>query len=371
MIMVTGALVASVFVSGCAAHDVADDPTQASEQPGAPVQVTDLLGRQVTVPADIDAVAAIGSGSLRIVVYADAADMVVGIEQSETKAPIARPYTLAHPELLELPIIGAGGPDSAPDAEALASAAPDVIFAAQMLDAVSADKLQQATGIPVVVLSYGDLGNFSDDFFTSLDLAGTVLGKAERTDAVVEFIEDALDDLAARTANIPEAEQPTVFVGALGYKGLHGLESTQARYAPFSALRVRSVTAGLQQSGSVMIDKEQLLTWDPDYLFVDLSGLSLVREDVRTNGALYRGLSAVQNSTVHAQLPFNNYSTNVGTALADAYYIGTLLYPEQFAEVDPALRADEFYTFLVGAPVYGQLTALYGPFGPVDLLLAD
>ncbi|MDO5846275.1 MAG: iron ABC transporter substrate-binding protein, partial [Methanocorpusculum sp.] len=39
------------------------------------------------------------------------------------------------------------------------------------------------------------------------------------------------------------------------------------------------------------------------------------------------------------------------------YYIGKLLYPEQFADIDPAKKADEIYTFLDGAPVYEQLKA--------------
>ncbi len=48
---------------------------------------------------------------------------------------------------------------------------------------------------------------------------------------------------------------------------------------------------------------------------------------------------------------------NYETILADAYYIGKVLYPEQFADIDPAVKADEIYRFVVGVPVYEQMNA--------------
>jgi len=332
--------------------------------------VTDLAGREVTVPERVERVVAIGPGALRLVVYAGGSDKVVGVEDLETRPPAARPYILAHPELLELPIIGAGGPDSTPDAERLLGVEPDVIFAAQIADADAAEKLQAATGIPVLVVTYGSLGSFDEPFFVSLDLVGTVLDTTEDSDRVATYIQDAIDDLDSRTADIDEADKPTVFVGGLGFKGAHGLESTQADYPPFTAIRARSVVAEeIDQPGSVMIDKEKLLEWNPEYLFVDHSGLSLVREDVATNRALYEELSAVKEDRVYSQLPFNYYWTNVEVALANAYFAGTVMFPEQFSDVEPAAKADEISTALVGAPVHEQLTEIFGGgFGRVDLL---
>ena len=50
-------------------------------------------------------------------------------------------------------------------------------------------------------------------------------------------------------------------------------------------------------------------------------------------------------------------NVNHETSLANAYYIGKVLYPEQFADIDPAAKADEIYEFVVGDPVYEQLKA--------------
>jgi len=110
-----------------------------------------------------------------------------------------------------------------------------------------------------------------------------------------------------------------------------------------------------------------LLAWDPDYLFIDLGGLAQVLEDYQKNPTFYESLSAVQNGRVYAQLPYNYYNTNVDTAIADAYYLGKILYPAAFADIDPAQKADEIYTALLGRPVYAQMAESFGGFKQLDL----
>jgi iron complex transport system substrate-binding protein len=340
--------------------------------PSEATQVKDLLGRTVVVPKTVDKIVAIGPGTLRLVCYAQAADKVVGIENLETRKPIQRPYLFANPSLLNLPVIGPGGPDSTPDSERLIKAAPDVIFASQLLDETSADELQKATGIPVVVLSYGTLGTFGEELFTSLDLLGKVLGKSERTTEVTSFIKSILADLKTRTASVPEADRPSAYVGALGFKGAHGIESTDPDYPPFAVIGAKNVTAGLPSKGGLMVDKEKLLVWNPRYIFLDRSGLNLVKEDVGKNRAFYRDLTAVKEKRVFTQLPFNNYSTNIETALGNAYYVGSVMYPQQFSDITITAKFDEISDTMLGAPSYQKLTEMYkGSLGPFDPLAAS
>lgn len=90
-------------------------------------------------------------------------------------------------------------------------------------------------------------------------------------------------------------------------------------------------------------------------------------EDYQKNPTFYESLSAVQNGRVYAQLPYNYYNTNVDTAIADAYYLGKILYPAAFADIDPAQKADEIYTALLGRPVYAQMAESFGGFKQLDL----
>jgi iron complex transport system substrate-binding protein len=75
------------------------------------------------------------------------------------------------------------------------------------------------------------------------------------------------------------------------------------------------------------------------------------------NDPSYQELTAVRTGEVYAVNPHTSMGTNHETSMANAYYIGTILYPGRFADIDPAAKADEIYTFIDGAPVYEQLKA--------------
>lgn len=318
--------------------------------------VTDMAGRSVTVPGKTTRVVCLGPGTLRLITYLEAADAVIAIESGfEKDTPMGRPYRIAHPEWSDLPTIGQASPSPQPNAEALVAARPEVIFISYVEGRV-ADDLAAKTGIPVVILSYGDLASFDTAaVFASLRLAGGILGRSERAEAVIDFIVAAQDDLRSRGRGLPAAARPTVYVGGLGFRGTQGITSTESTYPAFELLGARNVAASAGRAGHLFIDREQLLVWDPAIIFIDGGGLAAVRDDYRKDPAFYALLSAVQEGRVYGLLPYNYYTTNIDTALADAYYIGTVVYPERFADVDPAAKADEIYAYLVGKPVYAEM----------------
>ena len=113
----------------------------------------------------------------------------------------------------------------------------------------------------------------------------------------------------------------------------------------------------------VFLDKEALLKMNPDVIFIDGGGLALVTEDFSKKPEFYFSLKAFSEKKVHTLLPFNWYATNISTALADAYAVGKILYPDSFKDIDPEKKADEIYTFLVGKPVYEAMKKDYGSLG--------
>lgn len=329
--------------------------------------ITDMASRQVKIPIPAKRIVAIGPGALRLVCYAGGAGKVVGVENMEKQQPTSRPYILAYSEFENLPAIGQGGPDSTPDAEKLVSVKPDVIFVSYLVDKAKADELQAQTNIPVVVLSYGNQVPFDEDVYKSIRLIGKVIGNEQRAEDVVAYLKECQADILQRTKEIPEEKKPTVYVGALGMKGVHGIESTAAKYGPFVAIGARNVVDETGRKGSLMIEKEKLLAWDPEIIFIDEGGLSLVRDDYRKNRQFYLSLKAFKNGKVYGQMPFNYYTTNIDTAIADAYYAGKVIFPDRFQDVDPAKKADEIYKFLLGKPVYQQMAKGFGGFIRLDL----
>ncbi|HJK50577.1 MAG TPA: ABC transporter substrate-binding protein, partial [Methanocorpusculum sp.] len=116
----------------------------------------------------------------------------------------------------------------------------------------------------------------------------------------------------------------------------------------------------ISQTGYAKVAKEQILAWDPDIIFVDLGTLTAAEGGALVelwNDPAYQELSAVKNGTVYTVNPHTSMNVNHETSLANAYYVGKVLYPEQFADIDPAEKADEIYEFVVGAPVFDLLNA--------------
>jgi iron complex transport system substrate-binding protein len=244
---------------------------------------------------------------------------------------------------------------------------PEVIFAAYLVDASKAEELQQKTGIPVVVLSYGQLGTFDRELLESITLVGKITGNEERAGEVVDFIRGCQKDLGGRTAGIEAASRPTVYAGGISMKGTHGIESTQADFPPFAAIDARNVADQTGRRGSLMIDKEQLLEWDPEFIFVDEAGWPMVEQDYAENPGLYESLQAVKKGNLYGYLPYNYYATNVDTAIADAYFIGTVVYPDAFRDVDPVAKAGQIYRFLAGEDAYQAMSRDFGGFTKLAL----
>ncbi|MDZ7666208.1 MAG: iron ABC transporter substrate-binding protein [Desulfotignum sp.] len=331
------------------------------------VTVTDMAGRQVTAPFDPERIICIGPGALRLIVYLQARDKVAGVEEMEKRNPGGRPYWIANPQLWTLPRCGPGGPagiNKKPDMEAVLSVRPDVIFLTYM-EAGLADQVQQTLNIPVVVLSYGTFATFDEAVYDSLAIAGRVLNREERATAVLSYIESLKQDLHDRTADIPKGDRPRTYVGGIGFRGAHGIESTEQQYIPFTWVHAANAADQVTASvGShVFMNRETLLKLNPDIIFIDGGGTALVAAGFPGEPDFYNALTAFRTGRVYTLLPFNWYTTNIDTALADAYAVGKILYPDRFADVNPEVVADDIYRFLVGQPVYDAMKKQYGTIG--------
>ena len=331
--------------------------------------ITDGAGRKVEIPLKIRHVICSGAGTLRLLTYLQAQDCIVAVDDMEKKRSQfdARPYALAHPRFRDYPIFGEFRGHDNPELILTLSPLPQVIFKIFSTTGYDPIELSRKTGIPVVVLNYGDLGKNRRDFYQSLRIMGEVMGREKRAKEVIAFFESRIADLKNRTAAIPDNRRPACFVGGIAYRGPHGFQSTEPAYPPFAFVNARNLAGDPAQADNTLqyssIAKEKIVVWDPDVLFLDLSTLQMGKKsgglyELKTDIA-YQSLTAVQNGRVYGVLPYNWYTQNFGSILADAYFIGRLLYPEKFSGIDPAATADDIYTFLVGKPVFRQMNAAF------------
>ena len=347
-----------ISLAACGGPGEEQGSAAAASAGGDALEVTDLAGRSVIIPAGADSFACIGPGCLRLYCYVAEKSQLAGIEDVEkTWGQAGRPYAMALGDVEGLAAIGPGGPGSAPDAERLLASGADVVFSTYAMEPAEIQELQDKLSIPVVALRYGEDSLFSQEVDRSLELLGQITGREERAQEVVNYFAQAKADLESRAAGVQDP--PTVYLGCQSYQGSHGIESTTGDYPLFNALHARNVVEEAGIDGYVTLDKEKLLELDPDFLIIDAGGLSVLQEDYETNPDYYESLSAVKRGNVYLQLPFNYYGTNLEIALADAYYIGTVLYPEAFTDVDPAGKFDEICQALLGIDAYETIAETY------------
>ena len=330
-------------------------------------------GTKINVPEKVEHVICSGSGCLRLLVYLQAEDKVVAVDDIESRKRVieARPYALANPGFKKMPIFGEFRGHDNPELILTLDPQPQVIlktYGSSM--GYNPAELQKKTGIPVVTLNYGNLGVLRPQLFQSLRTMGGILGKEKRAEEVISYIEGLISDLKRRTEGVNGAERPSVFIGGVAFKGPHGFQSTEPAYPPFTFVNALNPAYDKNHSAKELshsdIAKEVIVEWDPDILFLDLYTLQLGDKagglfELRNDPA-YRILSAVRKGEVYGVLPYNSYSKNYGSILANAYFIGKVIYPDRFSDVDPPAKADEIYSFLVGEPVFKDMNHSFQDF---------
>jgi iron complex transport system substrate-binding protein len=340
----------------------------------------DGFGRTIVIPSNPQKIICSGSGCLRYVVYLGAQDKVVGVDSQEKKAqPFeARAYAIANPQFKSLPLIGEmRGKD---DPEKIVGISPDLVFKTgatgqpSATSAGDADTLQDKTGIPVVAFPYGSLRTDAEiaELHSAFRLLGKTLDKEARAEELITYIDEVTADLEQRTKDIPADQQKTVYIGGVALSGAHGIISTEPAYPPFIMVHAKNIAGG---SGAEHADgpKAAIVHGNPEYLFIDVSTIQLDNDgaigELKTNPA-YSGMAAVKNGNVYGVLPYNFYNTNYETVLANSYYIGKVLYPDRFADVDPEQKADEIYTMFVGKPVLSDINKNYKNLGFAKITFA-
>ena len=325
--------------------------------------ITDGAGRQVEVPETVESIVCVGVGALRYTCYVGVQDLVIGVEDYEVKPGMSRLYNYVNfDKFKDLPVIGTNGQ---PYTEEIINLAPDVIVMSKSAS-VEADDLQSKTGTPVVVVPGSDT-TLDQDAYDTIRILGELYGMQTRAAELTNYLNGIQKDLDDRTNDIPESSKPSVYVGGVSFKGHHGFEGTEAGYGPFQLIGAKNLADTTGQTGAFDIDLEQVLFWDPDIIFLDFNGMSLIKEDYTKNPDYYHALTAVQEGKVYSQISFRSSASNLETALADAYYAACILYPQQFTDVDPVAKAGEIFETLLGANPYEDLKESGYEFRPIQI----
>ena len=179
------------------------------------VEIVDSAGRHVLVPAEVDVV--FGTDPVATtVLYTLVPEKLAGWNYSLT--PVEKEFI---PEQYErLPDLGGWyGKNMVGNVEEILRHDVDLLvmmIASDAAAAEQADRIEQATGLPVVVLD-GSLTAFDQTYET----LGGLLGEEARAARLGGYCRDAVDEVRTRVSDIPEAERTSIYYA----EGLKGLET--------------------------------------------------------------------------------------------------------------------------------------------------
>ncbi|WP_158522832.1 ABC transporter substrate-binding protein [Geofilum rhodophaeum] len=321
--------------------------------------VRDMLDREVKVPQHSARIVGLGAGAVRLLVYLEASERLSGVEEMERRP--GRPYWHAQEHLRALPQVG---PSHGGDPELLAHNAPDLLVFSNA-SRQEAERLQALTKIPVLALTPGNLLQGREQFNQAVTLLADVLGKQERGDRLLSFIDQQIGELQALVDKQTPTQGPSVYLGGVSFSGARGLSSTLPEYEAFTWLGLQQPATALVQNKAtrsnraLSIDPEQLLVWQPDYLFIDAAGLHLSQEDLRPEAPLPQLLSAFAKDRVHTFMPHNFYATNYENLLINAWFTASVVFPERLSQGDFEQRRAEIYRFFLGTDVSEDLLQIY------------
>ncbi len=341
-----------------------EDPEQVEDEPDdGYFIVTDMAGREVEVPFNISRVSTLCGCAHRFLVHLEASEMITGVRESEKREPLRSPWNLAMvPEIFDVPVV------SGEDAETIIIVEPELMVATQTADGfdfVEHEDLADKVGVPLLILRpYVSFSAHKNNVLESYRILGEAIGREARAEELVSGIEDIIEDLNVRTASIPEEEKPSVYVGGKAWAGSMGLTSTSSMYTAFDFINANNVAAEVGEENA-FIDSEALLSWDPDYIFLESTGFDQAFEELQETK--FETLSAVQNDNVYRIHPKIWTNTNHETVLVNAYYIGSVIYTEQFADIDFAEAADRVYTLFLGKSVLEDMIEVHGNYEQVTL----
>ena len=311
--------------------------------------VTDVWGREVAIPLQVETIITLGPGAPRLAAYLNVIDMLIGAEEYNARNLTAiRDYNPVHHELFRtLPIVGTGGGSGNNNSfpEEIIMLAPDVILAGFTREA--ANELQAQTGIPVVSVRH-NTGLVHNSFYTAMRVFAETVGAQERVEEVLSYIDAAMEDLHNRTSGIPDSAKPRVYAGAITFNGRRGFSGTYSNFGPLAAINALNVADDAGIYGFYQVDLEKVVVWDPDIIFLDPANMDLVNAEYAINPNFFRSLRAVQTGRVYTMPAFNFSGTNITYALINAYFAGTVLFPEQFADVCIKEKAAEILYFFLG-----------------------
>ena len=296
--------------------------------------LVDQADRTVTVPRPIERVVSTFPSLTRVIVELGGVDKLVGVSDYMTMDTYAANLLelRAYPELKELPGVGS----TEPNLEQIVFLKPDVVFSSTSPD--QANVIQMNTGIPTVGLSTSYPYEGKGGAFEGYRLAGRVIGKEERAEELISFVNEEFDKIRDVVSEIPDSERVRVYY--MGWGKITRPHMTE--YGPIEIAGGINVAAGSGYGWNVETTKEQVIKWNPDIILIHSTGKShfggTLVEDILSDPDL-QSINAVKDGKVYYSKG-GYIGRNPATGVTEVPYMAKLFYPKKFEDLDVEMEGN-------------------------------
>lgn len=319
-------LIAFVLVYSCCAGCFAEAFT-----------VTDQAGNEVSFDAPAEKIVSC--------YYISTASLIaLGLEASfvgvEMKADTRGLYALAAPEIISLPAVGSG---KGVNIEEIAALSPDVVILPRKLkdDAAALSEL----GLNVVIVN----PESNEQFRECISLLGAVTGTSDNAEILLNTYDAITEDVINRVAGL---EASSVYM-ASGSDFYTTYPAGIYQHDLIGIAGGTNVAGELEGDGKVTVDAEQLMLWDPEYIFI-VADADYSVSDIMTDPALSE-LSAVKAGNVYAfPSAIEAWDYPTPSSVLGQLYMASILHPEAVTADDFMAAATEFYSNVFGIEVTAE-----------------
>ena len=285
------ALVMALSLAACGAQSAPVDENTAPETR----VFTDSVGREVTVPVQIDQVAVSGPMA-QIVLFALCPDKLVGISNVWDESAAQYLDT----EYYNLPLLGQlyGGKGELNLETLLESGAQVVIDVGEAKGSIveDLDALQEQTTIPFVHISAA-LATM-DETYTML---GDLLGMPDEAKALADYCRSTYD----RALTIADSVEKANLLYITGDAGLNVIAqgAYHAEVIDLLSNNLAVVDEPSSKGTGNEVDMEQILNWNPDVILFAPDSIY----DTVAGDAAWQGVTAIQNGAYY-EVPMGPYN---------------------------------------------------------------
>ncbi len=324
------ALVMTLTLAACGAQSA---PTEDENTAPETRVFTDSVGREVTVPVQIDQVAVSGPMA-QIVLFALCPDKLVGISNAWDESAAQYLDT----EYYNLPLLGQlyGGKGELNLETLLESGAQVVIDVGEAKGSIveDLDALQEQTAIPFVHIDAA-LATM-DETYT---LLGDLLGMPDEAKALADYCRSTYD----RALTIADSVEKANLLYITGDAGLNVIAqgAYHAEVIDLLSNNLAVVDDPSSKGTGNEVDMEQILNWNPDVILFAPDSVY----DTMAGDAAWQGVTAIQNGAYY-EVPMGPYNW-MGfppsvQRLLGMLWMAKVLYPEA-ADYDLYTEAAEYF----------------------------